>query len=239
MPRGPHSPTNDWPLALCLVLVLLVVLLGCPIRMILRGIPGTRPLYRTRIIRLRKRIRSTRPTSFWGKSVADLQDEEGEEDEDWNVYDDFNNVRPLAHGPIAAGLTDPVFQTKGGYEDSDDEEDELVPIAAGTRAGPALLANAFGFDVQNSDPRTWDEQQRAAISLAKERNAIAQPNPEHQLELADHGIEMITVPALGSEWTDEERKRMARPYKRKQRRKKQKRTLLSWGRRYQVLGIGL
>lgn len=183
-------------------------------------------------------------SGHWSFPKAPIDNEGGSDsEEDWAVYDDYNNLRPLAKGPVEAGLTDGYCddpETRGMHLSSTEsfDDDELVPLAAGSRPQGALLADAFGFDAQNSDPRTWNEQQRAAASLARERNAIDQPNPELHLELADHGIELITVPALGAEYSDEERKRMTAPYKRRQKRKAKKRSISDWARGdSKVLGL--
>lgn len=75
-----------------------------------------------------------------------------------------------------------------------------------------IPSDAFGFDARNGDPNmiTPEEHQRYSYADSIERL-------RYQGTKEAAGIELITVPALGSEFTKEEVKAMKKPYKRKRK----------------------
>jgi hypothetical protein len=124
---------------------------------------------------------------------------------DWNVYDDFNNKRP-----ISAGLMNqsPSYRT---VQDVGDEEKGIETSKKQQHRQTLIPSDAFGFDARNGDPNmmTPDEQKRHSYEDSTERL--------HYQAKDAGGIELVTVPALGSEFTKEEVKAMKKPYKRKRK----------------------
>lgn len=166
------------------------------------------------------------------------------EDEDWNVYDDFNNNTPAfrtdtpAGGSNYAGSDAGYFQKSGGDGASTpgltpfgDYPSRQVP--AGQQRNSTLIpADSFGFDARNADPRhlsyhahNQEEEGIGGLHPA-EPHMVAGHDPDKN----ESGIELVTVPALGQEFTKEEMKRMSRPYKKKEKVRRRKEAAKRWGK---------
>lgn len=155
-------------------------------------------------------------------------EEEGEEyeDEDWNVYDDFNMTRP------APTRTSTGFDSRpDAYFDASKPSLVETPYSDNPNRKSLLPSEAFGFDVRNADPR------RSIITTSNHRISqfTAAPNTSNRLSgtgpnHADSttGIELITVPALGNEYTKEELKEMTRGSKRRRKRAHRKKKCALW-----------
>ncbi|KDN51994.1 hypothetical protein K437DRAFT_254733 [Tilletiaria anomala UBC 951] len=182
----------------------------------------------------------------WGPDAEESEDEE----EDWNIYDDFNNVRPLSSAPEAAGLSSTDYQRRASQELVRTLGSTGRAYSSSTIGSPfhedekrtsLLPSSAFGFDVQNGDPR-FSHPKRASQLASGEDKGIMTPsneerNPFTQTTLHS-GIELVTVPALGQEFTEEERRKMTRPYKRKSKRGAKKAKFMIWARgEKKVLGF--
>ncbi|PWY98207.1 hypothetical protein BCV70DRAFT_35539 [Testicularia cyperi] len=177
--------------------------------------------------------RSTNAQGYARANDGD-DDEDDEDDEDWNVYDDFNMTRPMAHRSSASGLAS---NQQEDYWDASKHSLVETPYSdlPGNRKS-LLSSEAFGFDVRNADPRRsiiqQQQQQRGSNPNAYEGDgnrqsaAISGMGPAHAD--ANTGIELITVPALGTEFTKDELKDMTRVSKRKKKRASRKRSWQMW-----------
>jgi len=153
------------------------------------------------------------------------------DEEDWNVYDDFNNTRPLSGTPTQpTGIQE---SESAGYWDRRSQDGLSVHKLARDGSSPLgtpysdnpnkraslLPSSSFGFDAKNGDPRN---------SMFSQGDSYLQSTPYHDhgpispdernhnnKDLNASGIELITVPALGQEYSQEEMRKMTRPYKRK------------------------
>lgn len=166
----------------------------------------------------------------------DDDEEEDDEDEDWNVYDDFNMTRPMPHRSSTSGLA----SQNDAYWDASKPSlvetpySDAVPLAAGASGNRKSLlpSEAFGFDVRNADPRRSVIQQTGAnrnstfSSAAAANNTISGMGPQHADSTT--GIELITVPALGNEYTKEELRGMTRSSKRRKKRTHRRRKCQLW-----------
>ncbi|CAD6887256.1 unnamed protein product [Tilletia laevis] len=210
-------------------------------------------------------------TNAWAP-VAD--DEEDDDDDHWNVYDDFNNARPSAagspggtqnpyadqfdhsrknsfgsmgpHSPGATG-TGFVAQPPPGAIPRSGTGATLSGLSGGQRQS-LLPREAFGFDVQNSDPRgirvdpygspggdlTPSAKTDGIGAFLNEKRTSGYQNL-NSIEASGHdrsnnntGIELVTVPALGTEFSQHEMKSMARKGKRKAYTAKHKRKVGKW-----------
>lgn len=190
-----------------------------------------------------------------------------DEDEDWNVFDDFNNNYPTANAPIQApgsyatgskdfdnGMRpastyagsdagyfrrslDPFASTLGLTTASEHGLPEQC-LAAGTQRNSTLLnAESFGFDVRNADPRSAN-----VLAYGTERDGGLYPAESHVAAANDPdgndgtNIELVTVPALGQEFSKEEMKGMSRQYKRKAKASRRKQAVSRWGKGEQKIG---
>lgn len=159
----------------------------------------------------------------------------------WNVYDDFNNNSAAAATAASAAPT-PSLHAGGdaGYYSHEKQSMDamstpgLTPFsdypsaARGQRNSTLLTADAFGFDVQNADPRHHDAS--AAAGGPPLHSADSHHVPGHDPDKNESGIELITVPALGQEFTKEEMSQMRRPYKRKVKAARRKDRAARWGK---------
>ncbi|EST09444.1 hypothetical protein PSEUBRA_000654 [Kalmanozyma brasiliensis GHG001] len=159
-------------------------------------------------------------------------DEEDDDDEDWNVYDDFNMTRPQPHRSSTSGFA----SQNDAYWDASKPSLVETPYSdiPGNRKS-LLPSEAFGFDVRNADPRRSIIQQQANAagnrnsqfsSAGYNNNTISGTGPRNAD--ATTGIELITVPALGNEYTKEELRDMTRSSKRRKKRGNRKRKCQLW-----------
>ncbi|GAK65666.1 uncharacterized protein PAN0_009c3884 [Moesziomyces antarcticus] len=161
-----------------------------------------------------------RPANSNGYARApdnDHHDDDDDEDEDWNVYDDFNMTRPMPQRTSTSGLA----SQSDAYWDASKASLIDTPYADTPGNRKSLLpSEAFGFDVRNADPRrsmiaSTAPNRMSTFSAGGAPNAISGVGPQH----ADStGIELITVPALGNEYTKEELRDMTRSSKRRRKR---------------------
>ncbi len=248
---------------------------------------------------------------------APEEDDEEDSDEDWNVFDDYNNSRPLAKAPEHVGLSSDQYARRSSLEVARALRGERAerPISTSSpsynrmsstnsyaheqqmpysdspsqpqmqmadKRSSLLPASAFGFDVRNGDPRdkrvsmhslnAKQQQQNArqstgalssmtggygaSGSMSAMHTPMSEKTPlyddaygyEHDRKFSSHasglnvnaqqqqhgqspsGIELVTVPALGAEYTEEERKRMTRRMKRERKRSAKKQRFMEWAR---------
>ncbi|SPO27744.1 uncharacterized protein UTRI_04216_B [Ustilago trichophora] len=165
-----------------------------------------------------------------GEDHHDGQDDEDDEDEDWNVYDDFNMTRPMPHRTSTSGLA----SQNDAYWDASKPSLVETPYSDTPGNRKSLLpSEAFGFDVRNADPRRSIIQsnhnaanRHSQFSSAAPNNAISGMGPQHADSTT--GIELITVPALGNEYTKEELRDMTRNAKRRKKRSHRKKRCQLW-----------
>ena len=171
----------------------------------------------------------SRPTHSNGYAMA--YDHDDDEDEDWNVYDDFNMTRPLSSAPVRGGL-----QTQHeGYWDASTPGSESkleTPYTDYPQRKSLLNSEAFGFDVRNADPRnvmapTNQRDSNNRLSMLSTGTGLGQNRGVASTEQTS-GIELITVPALGAEFTKEEIKDMTRKSKKKKKRSARKKRFGTW-----------
>lgn len=132
-----------------------------------------------------------------------------EDEDDWNVYDDFNMTRPAASRMSTASKHD--WAASPGETPYDDKRMSLLP------------SDAFGFDVRNADPR------RSIIRhepTQRKSAAISGMGPAHADSTT--GIELITVPALGTEYTKEELRGMTGATRRRNKRSSRSKSWRLW-----------
>ncbi|TKY84494.1 hypothetical protein EX895_006395 [Sporisorium graminicola] len=175
----------------------------------------------------------------------DDDDEEGdEEDEDWNVYDDFNMTRPMPHRSSTSGLTsqnDAYWDaSKPSLVETPYSDLAPLPVPVDNNHRKSLLpSEAFGFDVRNADPRRSVIQQNKGANRNSTYSAataagggpaashtISGMGPQHADSTT--GIELITVPALGNEYTKEELRDMTRTSKRRKKRSNRRKRCQLW-----------
>ncbi|SJX63660.1 uncharacterized protein SRS1_14410 [Sporisorium reilianum f. sp. reilianum] len=186
-------------------------------------------------------------TNSYGYARApnqDDDDEEDDEDEDWNVYDDFNMTRPMPHRSSTSGLA----SQNDAYWDAskpslvDTPYSDAAPLAAKAGNRKSLLpSEAFGFDVRNADPRrsviqhgpnAANRTSAYSAAAAATGNGLAASHtisgmgPQHADSTT--GIELITVPALGNEYTKEELRDMTRSSKRRKKRSHRRKRCQLW-----------
>lgn len=172
-----------------------------------------------------------RPTNSSGYARApghdDQDDDEDDEDQDWNVYDDFNMTRPMPQR-TSTGLA----SHNDAYWDASKQSLVDTPYSDTPGNRKSLLpSEAFGFDVRNADPRRSVIQQNNrnstfSASPSNNRNTISGMGPQHADTTT--GIELITVPALGNEYTKEELREMTPAAKRRRKRAHRKRKCALW-----------
>lgn len=159
--------------------------------------------------------------------------------EDWNVYDDFNNVKPLSSGPEAAGLSHTDYTRHSSSQDAASRlnaparqysmtstSDSPFATLNDEKRHSLLPASAFGFDAQNGDPRNGGTKRASQMGASPEE----QQRNSYINVASQSGIELVTVPALGTEYTEEERRKMTRPFKRKTKRRAKKMSMMSWAK---------
>lgn len=178
----------------------------------------------------------SRPTNSNGYAPApnhdhDDDDDDDDQDQDWNVYDDFNMTRPMPHRTSTSGLAS---QNDACWDASKPSLVETPYSDVPGNRKSLLPSEAFGFDVRNADPR------RSIIHLNSgsanrnshysntggNTNAISGMGPQHADSTT--GIELITVPALGNEYTKEELREMTRGSKRRKKRSQRKKRCQLW-----------
>ncbi|SNX85900.1 uncharacterized protein MEPE_04609 [Melanopsichium pennsylvanicum] len=192
---------------------------------------------------------TTAATNSYGYSQApahdhdehddDDDDDDDNQDEDWNVYDDFNMTRPMPHRTSTSGLA----SQNDAYWDASKPSLLETPYSdtPGNRKS-LLTSEAFGFDVRNADPRRSiiqsnnnnnnnmikNPNRHSQFSTAQTTNgtAVSGMGPQHADSTT--GIELITVPALGNEYTKEELREMTRTAKRRKKRSNRKRRCHLW-----------
>ena len=157
------------------------------------------------------------------------EDDEEEDDEDWNVYDDFNMTRPMPHRTSTSGLA----SQNDAYWDASKPSLVETPYSDVPGNRKSLLpSEAFGFDVRNTDPRrsmvqsSHNAANRQSQYSDNPTAAITGMGPRHADSTT--GIELITVPALGNEYTKEELRDMTRPAKRRRKRSHRKKRCQLW-----------
>jgi hypothetical protein len=151
------------------------------------------------------------------------------------VYDDFNNAAPLSAAGSRSMIAGVTGAGGGAASAGRPSGDGYWSPQGGSRnarnsRGSALLdASAFGFDAQTSDPRVvGDQPMPSSPSYAYGGNyggyAAAPPDTpgSYAGKETGEGIELITVPALGTEYTDEERRMMKGRERRKSKLAKKK-----------------
>lgn len=159
--------------------------------------------------------------------------------EDWNVYDDFNNVKPLSGGPESAGLGHTEYTQNSSSQDAafrlnaparqysmTSTTDSPFATLNDEKRHSLLPSSAFGFDAQNGDPRNEGAKRASQIGTTPEE----QQRNSYINVASQSGIELVTVPALGNEYTEEERRKMTRPFKRKTKRRAKKQSMMSWAK---------
>lgn len=159
---------------------------------------------------------------------------------EWNVYDDFNNTRPLSGTPETAGLRSPEYHRQvsqdlprrslgGMNREYSSTSSYGTPFSeqppAGNRSS-LLPTSSFGFDVRNGDPRSMEKR----LSVNTDLQEKSSKHASFGGEASQSGIELVTVPALGAEFTEEERRKMTRPYKRRSKRGSKKAKFMTWAR---------
>lgn len=98
-------------------------------------------------------------------------------------------------------------------QDVGDEEKGIPEMSRKQQHRQTLIpSDAFGFDARNGDPNmmTPDEHKKRYSYADSVERLRYQGNDSS-------GIELVTVPALGSEFTKEEVKAMKKPYKRRKK----------------------
>ncbi|SPO32472.1 uncharacterized protein UTRI_04216 [Ustilago trichophora] len=164
-----------------------------------------------------------------GEDHHDGQDDD-DQDEDWNVYDDFNMTRPMPHRTSTSALA----SQNDAYWDASKPSLVETPYSDTPANRKSLLpSEAFGFDVRNADPgrsiihSNYNAANRhSQFSSAAPNNAISGTGPQHADSTT--GIELITVPALGNEYTKEELRDMTRTAKRRKKRTHRKKRCQLW-----------
>lgn len=161
-------------------------------------------------------------------------EDDDDDDQDWNVYDDFNMTRALAHGSSTSALA--LASQKDAYWDASKPSLLETPYSDTPANRKSLLSSeAFGFDVRNADPRRSVVQHHPTHAAGANRNsqfssappnAISGMGPQHADSTT--GIELITVPALGTEYTKEELRDMTRVSKRRRKRSHRKKRCQLW-----------
>ncbi|PWN53506.1 hypothetical protein IE53DRAFT_372982 [Violaceomyces palustris] len=163
-----------------------------------------------------------KPVNSKGYLQANESGDDDDEDEDWNVYDDFNNVRPLSS---SAGLSGLQSHDQGYWDATPNKEAPETPYSDYPKRQSLLPQEAFGFDARNTNPRT-----SFPISM-REIDTNANRNSGHlAANEAGSGIELITVPALGAEYTKEEMRQMTRKQKKKNKRSAKKAQVAKWAK---------
>lgn len=168
----------------------------------------------------------------YARAPGEDHDEEEDDDEDWNVYDDFNMTRPMPHRSSTSGLA-----SQGeAYWDASKPSLVETPYSDVPGNRKSLLpSEAFGFDVRNADPRRSIIQQQTNVAgnrnshysaAGYNTNTISGTGPRNADSTT--GIELITVPALGNEYTKEELRGMSRSSKRRKKRTHRKRRCQMW-----------
>ncbi|EPQ30139.1 uncharacterized protein PFL1_02256 [Pseudozyma flocculosa PF-1] len=185
----------------------------------------------------------SRPTHSNGYAMANDDDDDDDEDEDWNVYDDFNMTRPLSSVPNRDSMSGLQANQEGYWDAStpgtaggDSKADLQTPYSDYPQRKSLLNSEAFGFDVRNADPRRSLPPVHAgmgggAADGSREANRVSMlsgAGPKHADSTT--GIELITVPALGTEFSKEEMRDMTRKTKKKKKRQAKKRRLGMWAK---------
>jgi hypothetical protein len=123
------------------------------------------------------------------------------------VYDDFNNARPLAASTVNAN------QQKSLAGNEPPSPGYLSPPLDRGRKQQnrqtLIPSNAFEFDARNGDPQYVARHENSSRGFNDSTDRF-------KMEERDSaGMELITVPALGAEFNDQEVKAMKKPYKRR------------------------
>lgn len=184
---------------------------------------------------------SPRPNVNGGQDTSEEEDES--EDEGWNVYDDFNNASAMntfdtPEDKTSMGSDAGYFAKNaygGGYGQSPMDTPPPVTrqVPPGTQRNSTLLRpESFGFDVQHADRR--HPSVLAAQAMHEGAGHVAEshavPTTGDNKGAGESGIELITVPALGQEYSKDEMKRMSRQHRRKTKANRRKEKVSRWGK---------
>ena len=123
---------------------------------------------------------------------------------DWNVYDDFNNIRPRP-----STLSKDLASIQDRHLEVPNAQDYQKRQQKRENRKTLIPSGSFGFDAQNSVPQmtaTGDDIGRPYLDGGAKSKTEG-------TDVSD--IELITVPALGDEYTSEEIKAMKKPHKRR------------------------
>jgi hypothetical protein len=148
---------------------------------------------------------------------------------DWNVYDDFNNARPrAAKTPSQSSnrlsrLLSSQTGASAGYQDATSEGGEAFRSERQQKRQTLIPSTAFGFDARNGAPQNMLRIEEPANSYNDSTDRLKGLERE---ELG--GMELITVPALGAEYTNEEFKAMKKPHKRRKKAIQQRESAQKW-----------
>ncbi|KAJ1035272.1 hypothetical protein NDA13_000692 [Ustilago tritici] len=171
-------------------------------------------------------VYDSRTTNAYGYAPAPNHDDDvdDDEDEDWNVYDDFNMTRPVPHRRSTSGLA----SQNDAYWDASKPSLVGMPYTDVPGNRKSLLpSEAFGFDVRNADPRRSIIQPNSGANRNSHySNTVSGMGPQHADSTT--GIELITVPALGNEYTKEELRGMTRGSKRRRKRTQRRKRCQLW-----------
>lgn len=133
--------------------------------------------------------------------------------------------------PLGTPYSD--YPTKSLYGDRE---------TAAPRGSRLIPASAFGFDASNMDPRTSKYMRDAngeivgAAPIGDEDGRLGVGGSGTKGAASESGIELITVPALGNEYSEEEVKRMRRSDKRRSKARKRKEGAKKWARGEKKIG---
>ncbi|UZJ52109.1 hypothetical protein CBS101457_001429 [Exobasidium rhododendri] len=155
--------------------------------------------------------------SYYNKA-EEVVDDDDDGSEDWNVYDDFNNARSSANGTPSTmnSKRDTMLKRTStgdcmGYLDASNDRRHALDSSKEQKRQTLIPSSAFGFDVRNGDPQYITGIERPTIPYSDSTDRL-KDEPRDGTD-----IELITVPALGAEYTAEEIKAMKKPHKRRKK----------------------
>lgn len=139
---------------------------------------------------------------------------------DWNVYDDFNNKRPLSTAVLNQSSSYQTVQEgdrqEEGYNGYQDDFKHRIrdPVSRATKQQnrqTLIPSGAFGFDARNGDVKAIRPEDNSTNPYMDSTELLRDDGKDAS------GIELVTVPALGAEFTNEEVRAMKKPYKRRRK----------------------
>lgn len=90
---------------------------------------------------------------------------------------------------------------------------ESASRAINQQKRPTLIpSGAFGFDARNGDPNFAKFEENPSTNIYRDSTELLKEDGKEA-----SGIELVTVPALGNEFTNEEVRAMKKPHKRKRK----------------------